>query len=70
MAKSPDDRYASAKALEDDLKAFLAGEAIKGKRPSQMGKSLKRLFANPVLILAAAILVAAILIAVVLIVKG
>ena len=42
MEKNPDERYATAQELADDLRRFLADEAIQAKRPS-LWKRTKRL---------------------------
>src|SRR5262249_60849829 len=41
MAKNPDERYASAQELADDLKRFLEDKPIKAKRPSLRQRAAK-----------------------------
>jgi hypothetical protein len=54
MSKRPEDRYASAQDLADDLGRFLKGELIQGKRPSLGRRIARRLRAvSPALLVAA-----------------
>ncbi|MBI3469007.1 MAG: serine/threonine protein kinase, partial [Planctomycetes bacterium] len=41
MAKAPEERYSTAKALADDLTRFLSGEAIEARRPGPVAQLAK-----------------------------
>ena len=59
MAKRPDDRYPSGRELADDLRRFLAGEPVKARRISPVGKAWHWAKRNPAVasLLAAVLLV-------------
>jgi serine/threonine protein kinase len=54
MSKRPEERYASAQDLADDLGRYLKGELIQGKRPSLVRRMTRRLRAvSPALVVVA-----------------
>jgi putative methionine-R-sulfoxide reductase with GAF domain len=65
LEKKPEGRYASAEALADDLRSFLAGDAIKARPPSRaerLARWIRRRPTGAVLVAVAAVALAGVLI--------
>jgi serine/threonine protein kinase/WD40 repeat protein len=62
LEKAPDDRYATASALADDLGRFLKDESILAKRPSRMQRARKWARRNPSVVRTALVALALLLV--------
>src|SRR5207247_2250776 len=58
MAKAPEDRYATAGELAEDLRRFLAGEPIKARRATLWQRGWRWLARNPSLVVSAVVVLA------------
>src|SRR5262249_55245528 len=62
LAKEPEDRYASARMLAEDLTRYLEGEPILGRRPSWWQRARVRARRNPALVAVSAVALAVIVV--------